>query len=495
MSPILQLHLRCARSAVDFPARGLPVLAVILLLVGCGDIACPSPLSNVDGMCVKLDPMSSFEPEPESEPDVERCDGIDNDGDDGIDEDWPELGAACGGQGGRGECVQGAYACAADGSGVVCEGEVGPSDEVCDGKDNDCDGIEDNGSAEVCDGEDNDCDGLVDEGVLAVKGDVFPDHATVVAIEGGFVVTRVAGSRLRVETYDTNGEPTGSYDDVASPTPSIAFLSSDASAQRVLVGFGQYRFHVLEAHVDSELDPVILDTQALHEDWRQGIDFGIYYPPVHPRVSASPRRFVGHLDLITFALNPFGDDRSGLAAPPTIAAPITYAGVFDAVGPYVAWEQGEKVRAAWLSDTGEHIVDIDVAQGDTPAVARGLDGPAVAYLYDGKAHISELDALTLQCEQGRLCSTPLDSEPTPETLDGPVALGFDETEGRWFVAAGTQLLVAAQSDEGAVVLQVVERDLLSSAPVRIDVAASGGTAAVVQAAKSGQSTLTFLGCF
>ncbi len=493
MSPILQLHLRCARRVLLFPTPGLPAAACLLWLAGCGDITCPPPLGNVNGICVTPDPMGSFEPAPE--PNTERCDGIDNDGDDDVDEDWPELGAVCGGRGGRGECVQGIYVCATDGSGVVCEGEVGPTDEVCDGKDNDCDGIEDNGPAEVCDGEDNDCDGLVDEGVLAVKGDVFPDHATVAAVEGGFVVARVAGSQLHVETYDTQGEPTGSSDSVASPTSNIAFLSSDASEQRVLVALGQHRFHVLEAYVDSELDPVILDTQALHDDWDQGIDFGIYYPPAHPRVSASPRRFVGHLDLITFALNPFGDDRSGLALAPTIADPITYAGVFDSVGPYVVWEQGDKLRGTWLSDSGKHIVEIDVAQGDTPGLARGSGGPAVAYLYGGRAQISELDAVTLQCEQGRLCGTPLESASLPEALDGPVALGFDEAKARWFVAAGTQLIAAVQSDEGAVVLQVVERDLLASAPVRIDVAASGGTAAFVQAAKNGQSTLSFLGCF
>ncbi|HEX7479503.1 MAG TPA: MopE-related protein [Polyangiales bacterium] len=128
-------------------------------------------------------------------PATEVCDAKDNNCNGQFDEGNPGGGAVCGSA--VGTCKQGTMTCT--GGSVVCTGSTGPATEICDGKDNDCDGVVDNGNpgggatcgsnvgqcktgtiqctagalvctgattgtAEVCDGKDNDCDGVIDNG-------------------------------------------------------------------------------------------------------------------------------------------------------------------------------------------------------------------------------------------------------------------------------------------------------------------------------------------
>ena len=75
---------------------------------------------------------------------LETCNGADDDCDGEVDEVF-DLGAPC--VGGTGACTAaGVTVCAEDGTHVVCDAAPGaPSDEVCNGLDDDCDGDEDEG--------------------------------------------------------------------------------------------------------------------------------------------------------------------------------------------------------------------------------------------------------------------------------------------------------------------------------------------------------------
>jgi MYXO-CTERM domain-containing protein len=84
-------------------------------------------------------------------PTAELCNGLDDDCNSSVDDGVAPPGEACNppglasGAAIQGECKPGRFACQAT-SGWVCTGGRGPAVEICDGKDNDCDGQPDNGA-------------------------------------------------------------------------------------------------------------------------------------------------------------------------------------------------------------------------------------------------------------------------------------------------------------------------------------------------------------
>jgi hypothetical protein len=188
-------------------------------------------------------------------PGIEVCDGKDNDCDQGVDEaPLPEIGDPCANQ--IGECQGAVKQCVA--GAVTCTRE--PSAETCDLKDNNCNGMTDEGNPgggapcgtdvgecvagvnacvsgavvclgnidggpETCNGRDDDCDNLFDEGLSNMGSCGLTDTGectlgTLMCMGGGVVCAGATGPTFEVcdmLDQDCDGNPTNGFDLATDP--------------------------------------------------------------------------------------------------------------------------------------------------------------------------------------------------------------------------------------------------------------------------------------
>jgi hypothetical protein len=265
------------------------------------DTCDPSNPNDTDGLPADCDD-DNYDINPGAD---ELCDNIDNNCNDQIDEGNPEGGGDCGSN--VGQCEYGTLTCI-NGE-LVCVDSVGPSPEVCDCSDNDCDGETDEGnpggggpcgpcgdgtweciecqlvcvgasepSPEICNERDDDCDGQTDEECISagdlVITEIMPDPAAVGDPDGEyFEIYNVSSQTINLNGFilkDNGGQEILIDEDVYISAGSFATLAAPSA------GFEpDYQWDAEAFNLDNEADEIILEVTGMIVD---EVSYSISWP-------------------------------------------------------------------------------------------------------------------------------------------------------------------------------------------------------------------------
>ena len=185
---------------------------------------------------------------------VESCDGLDNDCNSQIDETF-SVGKAC--LVGQGQCqARGMLQCSADGVTTICDTLPNPgTPEICDGVDNDCDGLIDpmpvcapdagvNDAGSTSDAGVNDAGSTSDAGLPDAGAQTFPDAGVAVGDAGSCVYK---GAEVCTDGLDNDCDGNVDSKDPACMQQSAA----DSCANTIQIELGQgYGFTFDQARDD-----------------------------------------------------------------------------------------------------------------------------------------------------------------------------------------------------------------------------------------------------
>jgi hypothetical protein len=142
---------------------------------------------------------------------AERCNGLDDDCDGEVDEDDPGSGAPCGET--TGACEEGIEHCV-EGS-LQCIGAIGPRSELCNG-------------------EDDDCNGLTDDGDVVATCPV-PPHAIIDCVAGACRLVGCEDGFANLNPSDDDGceTPLDPYPDICASAFEVETVGDDGTTREL----------------------------------------------------------------------------------------------------------------------------------------------------------------------------------------------------------------------------------------------------------------------